>query len=134
VDCSGFVCRCWKTASDYSTYRMVDPAYGPITLPYATWDELQVGDAVHKLGHVRMAVGTLQNGVILTVESAGSNTGWSVDYRAYSLSELTNYSPRYYIHMDGAPVQNTILSAQSGSWTVGSTWVGGRGSGHIRSC
>ena len=125
VDCSGFVCRCWQTDQDYSTYRMVDPAYGPPTLPYATWDQIQPGDAVHKLGHVRMAVATLQSGILLTVESAGSSTGWRVDYSSYTLSELAGYSPRYYIHMEGIPTTVTMETAASGSWTSTSTWVGG---------
>ncbi len=125
VDCSGFVCRCWKTTIDYSTYMMDDPAYGPITLPYTSWDDLQVGDAVHKHGHVRMAIGTLPGGEVLVVESAGSSTGWRVGYQSYSYSELTDYSPRYYIHMEGAPTRSTFVSARSGSWTTGSTWVGG---------
>jgi hypothetical protein len=125
VDCSGFVCRCWKTTIDYSTYMMDDPAYGPITLPYTSWEDLQVGDAVHRHGHVRMALGTLPGGEVLVVESAGSSTGWRVGYQTYSYSELTDYSPRYYIHMEGAPTRSTIVSTRSGSWTTGSTWVGG---------
>ncbi|MBD3180220.1 MAG: hypothetical protein GF417_11865, partial [Candidatus Latescibacteria bacterium] len=125
VDCSGFVCRCWKTDSDYSTRQMDDPAYGPITLPYSNWDQIKPGDAVHRHGHVRMAVDTLENGTLLTVESAGSSTGWKVDYVTYTLSELISYSPRYYIHMEGIPAIGAIQSAGSGSWTSGSTWVGG---------
>ena len=125
VDCSGFVCRCWNTDEDYSTYRMVDPAYGPPTLPYVSWNQIQPGDAVHRLGHVRMAVSTLQDGTLLTVESAGSSTGWKVDYSSYTLSELVGYSPRYYVHMEGIPAAVTLETAHSGSWTSTSTWVGG---------
>ena len=69
--------------------------------------------------------GPSPDGEILVVESAGSSTGWRVGYQSYSYSELTDYSPRYYIHMEGAPVRSTIVSARSGSWTTGSTWVGG---------
>jgi hypothetical protein len=125
VDCSGFVCRCWKSDTVYTTREMVDPAYGPITLPYTSWDKIQAGDAVHKEGHVRLAVTSLQDGSILTLESAGTATDWGVGYTLYSLAELEGYSPRYYINMEGATTPVTIYSATSGSWTTGATWTGG---------
>ncbi|RKZ12110.1 hypothetical protein DRQ50_12465, partial [bacterium] len=123
VDCSGFVCRCWNTDGVYTTSEMDDPAYGPITLPLATWDDIQAGDAIHKHGHVRMAITGLQDGSILTVESAGTSTDWRVGYSSYTLAELEDYTPRYYIGMEGA--LPAIISAGSGSWTSGTTWVGG---------
>ena len=126
VDCSGFVCRCWNTDQDYTTREMVDPAYGPITLPYSHWEDLLPGDAVHREGHVRMAVESFADGSILVVEAAGSATNWCVGYVTYMLADLEGYSPRYYVEMDGAPVFDTITSASvNGYWTDTTTWVGG---------
>ena len=125
VDCSGFICRCWNTVADYTTREMVDPAYGPITLPYSHWDEILPGDAIHKEGHVRMAVESFEDGSILVVESAGSATNWSVGYTTYLMTDLEGYSPRYYVEMDGAPIFGTITSAQNGNWTDPLTWLSG---------
>ena len=97
VDCSGFVSRCWNLPSHYST-RMMDDA---ITLPYDNWEQTKPGDAAHKVGHVRLIVEHNPDGTITMVESAGYN--WRVSYRAYSYAELYNYTPRYYINMQGTP-------------------------------
>jgi hypothetical protein len=97
VDCSGFVSRCWKLSSHYST-RMMDDY---ITVAYSSWDELQPADAIHVVGHVRMFVDRNPNGTLLVVESSGAD--WRVSYRSYSLSSLSSYTPRYYIYMQGSP-------------------------------
>jgi len=97
VDCSGFVSRCWNLTSHYST-RMMDDG---ITLTYESWEETRPGDAAHIVGHVRMVVHHNSNGTITMVESAGYN--WRVSYRAYSFSALSDYTPRYYINMQGTP-------------------------------
>jgi len=97
VDCSGFVSRCWKLSSHYST-RMMDDQ---ITIAYDSWDKIKPGDAVHKVGHVRMFVQFNTDGSLLTVESAGRD--WRVSYHSYTLSQLTAYTPRYYINMEGSP-------------------------------
>ncbi|RKZ10414.1 hypothetical protein DRQ50_14455, partial [bacterium] len=125
VDCSGYVSRCWNLSHQYTTRMMDDPAYGPITLPYLSWDDIQPGDAIHKHGHVRMAVTSLLDGSFLVLESAGSATNHGVGYSDYVPADLEGYSPRYYIGMEGAPPQTTIVLAADGSWTSGSTWVGG---------
>ncbi|MCP4574005.1 MAG: hypothetical protein GY838_16725, partial [bacterium] len=125
VDCSGYVSRCWELTSHYTTRMMDDPAYGPITLPYAAWADIEAGDAIHRDGHVRMSVDGLENGSFLVLESAGSATGWRVGYSTYTLAELEDYSPRYYIGMEGAPNVTTIVSSVSGSWTAATTWIGG---------
>ncbi len=96
VDCSGFVSRCWNLSSHYSTSMMPN-----ITTAYPSWDSLKAGDAIHRVGHVRLAVENLQNGSILAVEAAGSGTDWRVNYRTYTYSELSGYSPRYYNNMIG---------------------------------
>ncbi|MCK4641893.1 MAG: T9SS type A sorting domain-containing protein, partial [Candidatus Marinimicrobia bacterium] len=107
VDCSGFVSRCWKLSSHYST-RMMDDE---IAVAYASWEDLKPGDAIHKPGHVRLAVDNNANGMILAVEAAGSSTDWRVNYRTYSYTALANYTPRYYINMigPGIPLAQPIL-------------------------
>ncbi len=97
VDCSGFVSRCWKLSSHYST-RMMDDN---ITIAYDSWDKIQPADAVHKVGHVRLFVDFNTDGSLLIVESAGRD--WRVSYHSYNYSELTAYTPRYYINMEGSP-------------------------------
>lgn len=97
VDCSGFVSRCWKLNSHYST-RMMDDR---IAVAYPSWNDLKPADAVHKPGHVRLFVDFNPNGSLLTVEAAGRD--WRVSYRSYSLSQLSGYMPRYYYKMEGMP-------------------------------
>ncbi|MDD8019110.1 MAG: T9SS type A sorting domain-containing protein [Bacteroidota bacterium] len=94
VDCSGFVSRCWQLSSQYSTSMMPD-----ITTQYATWNDLKPGDAIHKVGHVRLFVEKMPNGSLRVVES--SARGWDVSYWSYAPSALTGvYTPRCYIGMD----------------------------------
>jgi len=97
VDCSGFVSRCWKLPSHYST-RMMDDA---IAQPYDSWEQSRPGDAAHKPGHVRLIVEHNPDGTIKMVEAAGYN--WRVSYRSYNLAALGGYTPRYYINMQGTP-------------------------------
>ena len=96
VDCSGLVSRCWKLPSHYST-RMMDDS---IAVAYQNWDELQPGDIIHKEGHVRMVILRNPDGSFLTVEASGYD--WKVSYRSYYISQLSSYTPRYYIGMEGA--------------------------------
>ncbi len=94
VDCSGFVSRCWQLTSHYATSMMPD-----ITTQYAAWDELKPGDAIHKVGHVRMFVEKMPNGSLRVVESSGR--GWDVSYWSYAPSDLNGvYTPRYYNGME----------------------------------
>lgn len=116
VDCSGFVSRCWKLTSQYSTAMMDDP--GGITNLYDSWYDLQPGDAIHKVGHVRMMVQWNNDGTLLLVESTG--TGWRVRYYNFTLSDLATYSPRYYIGMTGTPgnvpqPELTSVTAENGN-------------------
>lgn len=97
VDCSGFVSRCWKLDTHYST-RMMDDY---ITIAYDSWSLLQPGDAVHIPGHVRMFIDFNNDGSLLVVESSGRD--WRVAYHSYTYAELTSYTPRYYIKMQGSP-------------------------------
>ena len=97
VDCSGFVSRCWNLPFHYST-RMMDDA---LAQPYATWQEAEPGDAVHKPGHVRLFVQHNGNGSLMVVEASGRD--WRVSYRNYFYGDLTAYTPRYYVNRQGAP-------------------------------
>lgn len=93
VDCSGFVSRCWQMGSHYSTSSMPS-----ITTQYANWNDLKPGDAIHKVGHVRLFVNRNPNGTLRVVES--SARGWDVSYWTYATSDLTTYTPRYYNNME----------------------------------
>lgn len=93
VDCSGFVSRCWQLTYHSSTSDMPG-----ITTQYPSWDSLKPGDAIHKVGHVRLFVEKAQNGALKVVESSGRD--WGVSYWTYTPSELTGtYTPRFYTGM-----------------------------------
>ena len=119
VDCSGFVSRCWKLSSHYSTRSMdVDVSWdnidGPITMLLNSWDDIKPGDAIHRHGHVILAVANLNNGSIFSIEAAGNTTNWRVNYTTHQYSDLENYKPRYYINMIGPAIplaQPVLLSA-----------------------
>ncbi len=93
VDCSGYVSRCWQMSYHASTRYMPS-----ITTQYANWEDLKPGDAVHKIGHVRLFVERNINGTIKIVESTGR--GWGVSYYSYTASDLSAYTPRYYNNME----------------------------------
>ena len=93
VDCSGYVSRCWQLTYHAST------AYMPgITTQYASWDNLKPGDAIHKVGHVRLFLKRNVNGSFKIIEASARN--WDVSYWSYSASDLTTYTPRYYNSME----------------------------------
>ncbi|MBI9070946.1 MAG: T9SS type A sorting domain-containing protein [Melioribacteraceae bacterium] len=100
VDCSGFVSRCWKLSSQYSTSMMPG-----ITRLYNDWSNLKPGDAIHKIGHVRLYISTNSNGSIKTVESTSAH-GWGVCYWSFAPSDLTAYTPRYYTGMENEYYEN----------------------------
>jgi len=125
VDCSGFVSRCWNMPQHYSTWMMSN-THPLITQPLESWYDLRPGDAIHKVGHVRLAVLWNTNGTILSVEAGG---GWITHYQSYSISQLSAYQPRYYINMEGMPatldrpVVSSVVSNDSTllSWTISDT-------------
>ena len=93
VDCSGFVSRCWGLTYHSSTADMPN-----ITTQYASWDNLKPGDAIHKVGHVRLFVEKMPNGSLRVVESSGRD--WSTSYWSYAPSDLNGvYTPRWYTGM-----------------------------------
>ncbi len=93
VDCSGYVSRCWQLSYHSST------AYMPgITTQYSSWENLKPGDAIHRVGHVRLFVKRNSNGSFKVAEAAGRN--WDVSYWSFSAKDLENYTPRYYNGME----------------------------------
>lgn len=116
VDCSGFVSRCWQLGYLSSTADMPN-----ITIPYASWSDLKPGDAIHKVGHVRLFVERTPNGAIRVAESAGRD--WSVNYWTYLPSDLTAYTPRFYAGMgdDYCSSRPTLVSVVPG--TPGNTHI-----------
>ncbi len=120
VDCSGFVSRCWNMPSHYSTWMMSN-TQPLITQPYESWYDLRPGDAIHKVGHVRLLVLWNSNGTMLAVEAGG---GWITHYQSYSISQLADYQPRYYINTLGMPatIQQPELSGVNNADSSLITW------------
>ena len=114
VDCSGFVSRCWQMSYHSSTSDMPS-----ITTQYSSWDSLKPGDAIHKVGHVRLFVEKTQNGALKVVESSGRD--WGVSYWTYTPSELSGvYTPRFYTGMvnDYSIQRPELLSVVASSGTT----------------
>ncbi|MDP1994238.1 MAG: hypothetical protein Q8K40_03230, partial [Ignavibacteria bacterium] len=119
VDCSGFVSRCWQMSYHSSTSMMPE-----ITTQYANWNDLKPGDAIHKIGHVRLFVNRNSNGTLRVVES--SARGWDVSYWTYATSDLTSYSPRYYNSMEtdaNASQPNLLQATEIYSGIVSLNWT-----------
>ncbi len=114
VDCSGYVSRCWKLSSHYATSMMNSTP--SLFTKIADWNQFLPADALHKVGHVRLGVVRNTDGSILAVEAAGSSTGWKVDYRNYTLSNLTDYTLLKYTGISGGAAnlsQPELLSVVS---------------------
>ncbi len=107
VDCSGFVSRCWKLE-----YHCPTSAMPSVTVAYSSWEQLKKGDAIHKVGHVRMCVQSNPSGTVDVVESSGAD--WRVTYRTYTFSQLTGYTPRYFIGMTDMPTVVVAASPPNG--------------------
>jgi len=86
-----------------------------ITIAYDNWNDLSPGDAIHKVGHVRMVVLRNTDGTFLTVEASAAD--WKVSYRTYNLSQLTAYTPRFYVGMEGTPANIPRTDLRSLIWT-----------------
>lgn len=93
VDCSGFVSRCWQLTYHSATSMMPD-----ITTQYSDWNLLKPGDAIHKVGHVRLFLERNPNGSFRIVEASARD--WGVAYWSYTASDLATYTPRYYNNME----------------------------------
>lgn len=122
VDCSGFVSRCWQLSSQHTTSDMPN-----ITGVYSSWDYMKPGDAVHKVGHVRMFVEKNANGSLRVVESSGRD--WGVSYWTYAPSDLTAYTPRYYTNMVSSyslkrpDMISAVITDTASFGTAKLTWV-----------
>ncbi len=92
VDCSGFVSRCWQL-----TYHSATSMMPNITTQYGDWNSLRPGDAIHKVGHVRLFIERNDDGSFKIVEASARD--WGVSYWSYKASDLTTYTPRYYNNM-----------------------------------
>ncbi len=125
VDCSGFVCRTWNMPQHYSTWMMSN-TQPLITQPMSSWNDVSPGDAIHKVGHVRLVVLRNTNGTILSVEAGG---GWVTHYQTYSVSQLGDYQPRSYVYMEGMPatIEQPVLASTASdsirtiSWSLADT-------------
>lgn len=127
VDCSGFVSRCWQLGAHYSTSAMPS-----ITTIYPSWADLKPGDAIHKVGHVRLFLEKTPNGALRVAEAAGRD--WSVNYWTYLPSDLVGYTPRYYVGMSddycaAKPLLRSVLPAANGlvrvRWDADTTAISG---------
>ncbi len=94
VDCSGFVSRSWKLPNHQSTSAM-DTWDKLQTLDH--WKNLKSGDAIHKVGHVRLHVAHNSNGSLQVAESSGAD--WRTSYRDYTYDQLTAYTAKHYINL-----------------------------------
>jgi len=119
VDCSGYVSRCWQLTSHNSTSMMATT-----TTLLASWDSLVPGDAVHKVGHVRLFIDRMANGALRVAESAGRD--WSVSYWSYSPADLEGvYTPRRHESLSSAisTRRPTILAAVNEGAMHRLTWT-----------
>lgn len=131
VDCSGYVSRCWKLSSHYATSMMNSNT--TLFTKVSDWNQFLPADAIHKVGHVRLGVARNVDGSILAMEAAGSSTGWKVDYRNYTLANLSDYTLLKYTGMSGGvsylsqPELLTVLSLPGDSVSI--TWTPFSGEG-----
>jgi hypothetical protein len=94
VDCSGFVSHAWGLTTKYSTGTLPN-----ISTAYSSASQVLEGDIFNLAGsHVRLVDTNYANGNFLLMES--SAVDWKVSYRSYTASQLTSYTPRWYIHVD----------------------------------
>jgi hypothetical protein len=94
VDCSGFVSHAWGLSSKYSTSTLPN-----ISTAYSSASQVKEGDIFNLSGsHVRLVDTNYANGNFLLMES--SAVDWKVSYRSYTASQLTSYTPRWYVNVD----------------------------------
>jgi len=94
VDCSGFVSHAWALTTKYSTTTLPN-----ICTTYASAMDVKQGDIFDLPGsHTRLVDTNYENGTFLLMES--SAVDWKVSYRSYTTSQLTSYTPMYYVKVD----------------------------------
>lgn len=98
VDCSGFVSRAWQLTTKYSTTTLEN-----ISTAYSMASQVLPGDIFDYAGsHTRLVDTNYNNGSFKIMESSAN--GWDVSYNTYTASQLTSYSPRWYVHV----INNTV--------------------------
>ena len=110
-DCSGFVSEAWGL-----TYHCSTSCIPSISTAYSSYSQLLPGDCLNDAGsHVRLVLSYNHsgNGMISCQESCGSY--WKNVFISYTPSQVTSYSPRYYIHVVNAmpPPNPTLTSSNS---------------------
>lgn len=112
VDCSGFVSRCWDTSQKYGTTTLWQIAS---VLP--SFLQLKRGDCLNLPGsHVRLCAQDNPSGPILTVEASAYD--WRTSYRAYSLTDLSSYTPmRFNWVVEEDPIQPFVIKVKP--WVSG---------------
>jgi len=104
VDCSGFVSRAWGLTTKYSTTTLEN-----ISTAYSTASQVLPGDIFDYAGsHTRLVDTNFNNGSFKIMESSAN--GWDVSYNTYTASQLTSYSPRWYVHVINATVTPNFTS------------------------
>jgi len=111
VDCSGFLSRCFGLSFHYSTSNIdTNSLFGT----YSNTNSIGEGDLFNKSGvHTRLVKSVNANGTFNIIESGtgtsnvGSNGLWKVFDWTYNSSELSTYTPKYYVNMVSS---NTTVS------------------------
>jgi hypothetical protein len=94
VDCSGFVSHAWGLTTKYSTTTLPN-----ISTAYSSASQVKQGDIFNLAGsHTRLVDTNYTNGSFLLMESSAAD--WKVSYRSYTASQLTSYTPRWYVNVD----------------------------------
>jgi len=111
TDCSGYVSMCWKTGMSYST-RSFHSVATSITV-----DQLEPGDALHKVGHIRLFYGWLDDTHTCYVcyEQTGPTLKSSI--RAIADDLAAGYHPCRYEHItNSAPGRNLLRNPAFDVW------------------
>lgn len=110
TDCSGYVSMCWQTSSSWSTSSFHNKAAYRISV-----GELQPGDALHKVGHIRLFYGWVDEAHTMYVAyeqtSAnslfGAGTQTNIKYIANDLA--AGYHPCRRVHITGSVTSPSLL-------------------------
>ena len=119
VDCSGFVSHAWGLSTKYSTTTLPN-----ISTAYSSASQVKQGDIFNLSGsHVRLVDTNYANGSFLLMES--SAVDWKVSYRSYTTSQLTSYTPRWYVNVDtaGAVVCRSKYASMPYSTSFENAWL-----------
>jgi len=117
VDCSGFVSRSWALTTKYSTTTLPS-----ICTTYSSAMQVKQGDIFDLPGsHTRLVDTNYEDGTFLLIES--SAVDWKVSYRSYTTSQLTSYTPMYYVKVDTGGTCTTKYATLPYSTSFDNTWM-----------